>query len=89
MDIEELLERYGWTLESDSPLEISHEDGSLARGLPAELLIEHLREQETGGSVNSSPRFAIIINCRCGNPVNTDSIDCEAYNLCKNCAMDS
>jgi len=43
---EELLERHGWTMCTIHPLEISHDDGSFARGLPAQLLLEHLREEE-------------------------------------------
>jgi hypothetical protein len=44
MNDEQLLEKYGWSLDCQSPLEISHKDGSFARYLPAELLIDHLRE---------------------------------------------
>jgi len=44
MTDEKILERYGWSLDCKSPLEVSHTDGSFARYLPAELLIEHLRE---------------------------------------------
>ena len=46
MTDDELLEKHGWTLECESPLEISHKDGSFARYLPASLLIDHLRELE-------------------------------------------
>lgn len=42
---EQLLERYGWSLDCQSPLNISHVDGSQASNLPARLMIHHLREQ--------------------------------------------
>lgn len=44
MTDEKLLEKYGWSLDCKSPLEVSHNDGSFARHLPASLLIDHLRE---------------------------------------------
>ena len=44
MTDEKLLERYGWSLDCESPLEVSHKDGSFARHLPAKLLITHLKE---------------------------------------------
>jgi hypothetical protein len=44
MTDEKLLEKYGWSLDCESPLEVSHKDGSFARHLPAELLIDHLKE---------------------------------------------
>lgn len=44
MTDEKLLEKYGWSLDCKSPLEVSHKDGSFARHLPASLLIDHLRE---------------------------------------------
>jgi len=46
MSDKELLEKYGWSLNCESPFEISHDDGSFARHLPARLLIDHLREEE-------------------------------------------
>jgi len=42
---EQLLERYGWSLDCQSPLNISHKDGSQASNIPATLMIDHLREQ--------------------------------------------
>jgi len=44
MTDKKILERYGWNLDCESPLEVSHSDGSFARYLPASLLIDHLRE---------------------------------------------
>lgn len=44
MTDDKILEHYGWSLDCESPLEVSHKDGSTARHLPAKLLIEHLRE---------------------------------------------
>ena len=40
----EVIEMNGWVLECESPLEVSHPDGSSARGSAAEIVICHLRE---------------------------------------------
>jgi len=40
----ELLEKYGWSLDCENPLEISHTDGSRASNIPAKLMIESLKE---------------------------------------------
>ena len=37
-----IIEKLGWTLECESPLEISHSDGTFARGLAAEYTIDGL-----------------------------------------------
>jgi hypothetical protein len=38
------LEKAGWTLECETPLEIRHEDGSFASGQAAQLVLEHYKE---------------------------------------------
>lgn len=45
MEIEDvkLLESWGWTLECEIPLEISHEDGSRATGKAAGVVFEELK----------------------------------------------
>lgn len=40
-----LLEHFGWTIECESPLEISHEDGSFASGQAADM-VAHCVENE-------------------------------------------
>ena len=42
---EKLLEHYGWTMECESPLEISHTDGSRASNTPARLMVACLKEE--------------------------------------------
>jgi len=44
MSDEELLEKWGWSLECESPLEIRYEDGSFASGYAARIVINHLKE---------------------------------------------
>lgn len=43
-----LLEARGWVVECESPFEIRHEDGSFATGQAAHMVLEGLREFETG-----------------------------------------
>ena len=46
MKDEEILEKYGWIIECESPLEISMESDATSRatGWAAEIVIDHLRE---------------------------------------------
>jgi hypothetical protein len=39
--MEELLAKYGWGLECESPLEIRHSDGSFASGQAAHIIVMH------------------------------------------------
>lgn len=41
MNKEEILEQNGWTITCQSPFELEHEDGSVATGLAAEIVIYH------------------------------------------------
>jgi hypothetical protein len=41
---EELLEKLGWTIECQSPLEIVDKDGNVASGWAANIVINHLIE---------------------------------------------
>jgi hypothetical protein len=41
-----LLERNGWTVDCESPKEISHFEGSAASGMAVEFVIAGLREEE-------------------------------------------
>ncbi len=34
----------GWSMDCESPLEISHEDGSRATGQAAQMVIQHIKE---------------------------------------------
>ena len=45
-EIEQLLEKEGWTVQCYSPLEIEHENGSFASLNAAEMVIQYLRDQE-------------------------------------------
>lgn len=40
----ELLEKYGWVIECESPFEIRHEDGSFATENAARIVLEYLQE---------------------------------------------
>lgn len=40
---EKLLEKYGWTIECESPFEIRHEDGSFASNQAAYMVVEQLK----------------------------------------------
>jgi len=43
----DILERHGWTVECESPCEVSHEDGSFARGRrPVDALVWFLKDEE-------------------------------------------
>jgi len=42
---DELCDKYGWTIECKSPLEIRHADGSFASGRSADVLVWYLRDQ--------------------------------------------
>jgi hypothetical protein len=46
MTEQQLLQKYGWTLECQSPFEIRHEDGSFASGQAASIVLSHLREED-------------------------------------------
>jgi len=46
MEREELLKKYGWTIECESPFEISTNDGSFARGEAAIHVLANIQEQE-------------------------------------------
>lgn len=41
-ELEPILNRYGWTLECESPLEIRHKDSSFASGVAAKIMINHI-----------------------------------------------
>jgi len=43
MTDEELLSENGWTIECESPFEISHEDGSTATGLAARIVLDYYK----------------------------------------------
>lgn len=45
MDINKLLETYGWVIECYSPYEVRHEDGSFATGQAASIVTENIREE--------------------------------------------
>ncbi len=42
----DLCQRYSWLIESLSPFEIRHADGSFATGQAAEIVLRHLQEQD-------------------------------------------
>lgn len=42
----ELFEKYGWTVECESPLEVRTDDGSFATMEAAHILLDYLREVE-------------------------------------------
>lgn len=44
-DDDNILEHFGWTMECQSPLEVSDENGDFARGFPAQLVIDHFRKE--------------------------------------------
>lgn len=52
--MEEILKENGWTVVCESPLEIQHEDGSVATGLGAQIVLYHYEDQspKDGGSDN-------------------------------------
>lgn len=39
---ENFLKKHGWTVECESPLEIKHEDGSIATGQAVQMIINYL-----------------------------------------------
>jgi hypothetical protein len=41
----ELLAKYGWTIECESPFEIRNEDGSFASGQAAIIVVTYLTEE--------------------------------------------
>jgi hypothetical protein len=41
---EEILEEHGWTMECQSPFEMSHKDGSRATGQGAYMILRQIRE---------------------------------------------
>jgi hypothetical protein len=56
--------------------------------------------QDRESSIEEFTEFAYLIlnkskppvkrtNCHCGQPIDFSNIDCESFNLCKDCAMDS
>jgi hypothetical protein len=42
--MEELLAKYGWVVECESPLEIRHNDGSFASGQASHIVVMHYRD---------------------------------------------
>lgn len=42
--MKELLEKYGWVVDCESPLEIRHNDGSVASGQAAHIVVMHYNE---------------------------------------------
>jgi hypothetical protein len=46
MNDEETFEKHGWIVECLSPLEVSYEDGSFARGGAAMIVLHYLRSIE-------------------------------------------
>ncbi len=56
MEINELLEKEGWTIECESPLEIRHEDGAFATMESAKLIILVLIENYYKDSENANTK---------------------------------
>lgn len=50
----QLLEAEGWTVECESPLEIRHEDGSVATGYAAQMVIGYLKSQAAESLVHGA-----------------------------------
>ena len=44
MTLDEILEQEGWSMDCESPLELSHEDGSFASGQAAQIVIDSLKK---------------------------------------------
>lgn len=66
----ELLEADGWTVECESPFEISNPDGSRATGRGAQYVLEFLREQQ----------MVERKCCECGKPAtNTEGTFCQEH----------
>lgn len=45
MDTEFILQHFGWTIESESPFELRHKDGSVATKQAASYLIDALQNE--------------------------------------------
>lgn len=52
---EELLEKYGWTVECYSPFEISTKDGSFARDEAAQYVLEGIRMEDADTNEKQLP----------------------------------
>jgi len=47
MKDQDILERNGWSVDCESPFEISHEDGSTATGQAAYIVIGYLKQNKS------------------------------------------
>ncbi len=59
---EELLEKYGWTVECYSPFEISTKDGSFARDEAAQYVLDCIRMEDADAIENQLPVINDIDN---------------------------
>ncbi len=57
-----LLEKYGWTVECESPFEIRHEDGSFASEIAADIVLKFYREQDS-----PPPTYFVLRRFHCGS----------------------
>lgn len=61
-EIEPILERAGWTVECQSPLEIRHEDGSFASGIAANIVIEDVLAESRDAFENLQYNISEVIS---------------------------
>lgn len=83
---EKLLEENGWTVECESPLEMRHEDGSLATGQAIHLITEYYQTQEALKAVSVGQIMAELLcnDSAIGNaPFEPESKDEDAQNYDK------
>ncbi len=43
---EEMLKKEGWTVDCDSPLEISHETGAVATGIAVDIILNYYTKKK-------------------------------------------
>lgn len=57
----ELLEKYGWVVECESPFEIRDKDGNFASGIAADIVLDFYREQDS-----PPPTYFVLRRYNCG-----------------------
>jgi hypothetical protein len=69
--MEELLAKYGWQVECESPLEIRHSDGSFASGRAAHIVGMHYAEAEESESIGGAGDKLICLGKMLNSPDST------------------
>lgn len=76
----ELLEKYGWMVECESPFEIRDKDGNFASGIAAKIVLDFYRDQDS-----PPPTYFVLRKYNCGTlDMKTGKVDSDIIGITTN-----